>query len=231
MKIGVILIGVVRPSAEQVIQNIQTNIDYFTKTYPNYTFDFHVCSYKNGDSYKVEDYLNQHNIYNVFLNPIKDSDIPPEYIYPPPSQNRYRMFYSMHHVLNIIQKEKYDYIIRLRIDTMVKKFQIIDTLCDNVYYTYIDRQNGKCNDNIGYGTPKVMAHVWNIQNLHLKDQGNEEIVFKSVRKYNYTLRPFQFHYILYQSDSEYFDGIKQWSRRNREWIYDGERYIEGSNVV
>lgn len=231
MKVCVILIGVVRPTAEQIIENISTNIAYFCATYPQHTFDFKVCSYKNSLYQPVENYCKENNINHIFLQHIEDSEIPSEYILPPPSQNRYRMFYSMNYVLQTLAKEQYDCVIRLRLDTKIRNFQITQELCDNVYYTYFDSISGKCNDNIGYGTYKVMANIWSIKNLLLKSLGNEEIIYKSVKKYKYSLKYFNFHYILYQSDSEYFDGIKQWSRRNREWIYDGNTYIEGRNIV
>lgn len=230
MKCCVILIGVVRPSSKQIIENIQSNIDYFQTKYPNIIFDFKICSYKNDNYNPVEKYCKEKNIDAIFLPHIKDSDIPHEYILPPPSQNRYRMYYSMNHILQTLPNDTYDCVMRVRLDTKIQNFQIVDHLCDNIYYTYHDKNSGRCNDNIGYGTYKVMMNMWNVKNLHLKGLGNEEIVYKCVKKYNYALKYFNFHYILYQSDSEYFDGVKQWSRRNREWIYDGTTYIEGRTI-
>ena len=86
MKCCVILIGVVRPSSEQIIENIQSYIDYFQTKYPNIIFDFKICSYKNDNYNPVEKYCKEKNIDSLFLPHIKDSDIPPEYILPPPSQ-------------------------------------------------------------------------------------------------------------------------------------------------
>jgi hypothetical protein len=137
MKICVLMAGVVRPTLEQIIQNIENNISFFLTNYPLHTFDFVICSYKNNHYENLHNYCNVHKIQSYFLEPIDICDIPKELVLPPPNNNRYRLFYSMNYVTSKISTD-YDCVIRLRIDTEIKSFELVDTIQPHTYYTVID---------------------------------------------------------------------------------------------
>jgi hypothetical protein len=145
------------------------------------------------------------------------------------SKNRYRLFYSMNHILHKITND-YDAILRLRIDTEIQSFELADTILPYTYYTVIDTETS-CSDNIGYGSCEVMKKVWDLKNCFVKAMSNEHLVFMAIRKNSYRIKQFKFDYIMYQDNSESFDGVKQWSKRNRRWIYDGKTYVKGEQIV
>lgn len=232
------MVGVSRPSSKQIIENIHNNILFFRNTYPQHIFDCIVCTYINENYKDVLNYCEENKIMNYFIEPIKDSDIPkkldkyitrdsPDIL----SKNRYRMFYSMNYIINKIPNI-YDGIIRLRIDAEIKSFELFDSIKPNVYYTVMDKNdfcsdNIYCSDNIGYAKLEVMKKVWDLKNCFIRAINSEVLVYNAIKKNLYSIEQFKFHYILYQDNSEFFDGIKQWSRRNREWTYDGNTYSKG----
>ena len=235
MKVCVLMVGAARPKAEQVIENIRNNMAFFITNYPNYTFEFVICTYKNESFTAISEFCETNGVAVHPLEPINDSDIPKVLeglVFPSSpdvtSKNRYRLFYSMSHVLSKIQNG-YDCIIRLRIDTEIKAFELVDTIQSGTYYTVIDTVTS-CSDNIGYGNPGVMKKVWELDNCFVKANNAEILVFKAIQKNSFRISQFKFRYIMYQDDSEYFDGVKQWSRRNREWAYDGKTYTRGERV-
>lgn len=229
MKVCVAMVGCLRPSSERIIKNIENNILYFRNTYPQHKVDFIVCGYINDNYNSVLDYCKKNKITNYFIPPIKDSDISTDFLelshknnYP--HNNRYRMFYSNSYVFNKISDE-YDAVVRLRIDTEIQSFQLFDNIKSNYYYTVIDTETS-CSDNIGYGTLEVMKKVWDLKNC-VPAVNNETAIFSSIQKNSYTIEQFNFDYILYQDNSDYFDNVRQWSKNNRRWIYDGKTYTRG----
>ena len=235
MKIGVIMAGASRPSSKRIIENIHNTISFFRSTYPRHTFDFIVCTYTNEGYTDILHYCESNKIINHFIEPIKDSDIPKELdrflCADSPdltSKNRYRMFYSMNYVVNKLADD-YDGVIRLRIDAEIKSFDLSDSIKPGVYYTVLDSKTS-CSDNIGYARPDVMKNVWDLKNCFVKAVNNETLVYNAIAKHSYRIEQFKFNYIMYQDNSEYFNGVKQWSKRNREWIYDGTDYIRGRTV-
>ena len=238
MRVCVLMVGAARPSAERVVENIRKNVAFFTANYPNYTFDFVVCTYKNESFTVISKFCEANGVTVYPLEPINDSDIPkvldglvfpssPDFT----SKNRYRLFYSMSHVLSKISEQKtpYDCIVRLRIDTEIRAFELLDTIQPSTYYTVIDT-SVSCSDNIGYASPGVMKKVWELDNCFVKANNAEILVFKAIEKNSFRISQIKFRYVMYQGDSEYFDGVKQWSRRNREWAYDGKTYVRGERV-
>lgn len=235
MRVCALMVGAARPSTERVVENIRTNVAFFTANYPNYTFDFVVCTYRNESFGAISEFCKAAGIAVHPLEPIKDCDIPKVIdglVFPSSpdvtSKNRYRLFYSMSHVLSKIP-DKYDCIIRLRIDTEIRAFELVDTIQPSTYYTVIDTATS-CSDNIGYANPDVMKRVWELDNCFVKANNAEILVFKAVQKNSFRISQFKFRYVMYQDDSEYFDGVRQWSRRNREWAYDGKTYVRGERV-
>ena len=229
MSICVVMVGASRPSSEQIIKNIKNNILYFRKKYPIYTFDFIVCTYINESYNDILNFCETNKITSYFLNPIKDSDIPEEldkYMHSDSpdlrSKNRYRMFYSMDYLMNKISND-YRAIIRLRIDSEIKLFNLVD-IEPNIYYTIADTETS-CSDNIGYASPEVMKKVWDLKNCFVDAFSNETLVYKAITSNSFKIKPFIFKFVLYQNNCDFFDGIYQWSKRNREWAYDGKKYI------
>ena len=64
-----------------------------------------------------------------------------------------------------------------------------------------------------------MKKVWKHENCLLKGLGAEEVLYSAIQKNNIRIKPFNFHLKLYQSNDSTFDGVAQWSKRSREWIY------------
>lgn len=220
------MVGVIRPTAERVLQNIQSTLHYFTTKYPQHTFDLWLGLYKSNLMKPIEEAG-----YNcIWLDPILDADIPPAHHLPPPNVNRYRMLFSMHTVLRSIPLlESYDMVLRLRSDIEICALEIHPSLSSSSYYVVMDEPT-TCIDNIGYGTPSVMLSMWNLEHSLntdlLKTKNNEEFLFTITKLLSYSITPFLFHSKLYQTSDKLFDGVKQWSRRNREWIYDGKRLLK-----
>ncbi len=225
MKICVCIIGVIRPSVEQVVSNIQKTKQYFLQRYPQHSFDVYVCSYiRQTDSFALETFCKENDIQPLLLQPIPDAEIPKEVRFPPPNHNRFRMFYSMSTALQMIPLDSYDCVIRTRLDTEICVFELKEVE-ENVYYSIEDEPGHTCSDNLGYAKPHVMKSVWNLQNCFLEGKNNEEVLYKSIKNNSFQIESFAFHYKLYQSNQDSVDGVKQWSKRNREWIFDGKYYI------
>jgi hypothetical protein len=134
----------------------------------------------------------------------------------------------MNYVLNKIPDE-YDVVIRLRIDTEIKSFELFDNIKQNIYYTVIDTETS-CSDNIGYATLEVMKKIWGMKNCTTEGFNNETLVYNSILKNSCSIQQFKFDYILYQDNSDRFDGVLQWSKGNRNWIYDGKTYTRGRRL-
>lgn len=215
MKVCVTMVGVTRPSFTQVKENIENNINYFT-SYPH-TFEFIVLTYKNTFSDELREYCSSKNIRCIFLEPITDFIFPVKIKVP----NAYRLFYSMNQLMNYVPKDAC--IVRVRLDTQVLNLELMEPE-ENVYYSLKETVN-MVSDNIGYGTYKTMRNMWKHENCLLRGMGMEEIVYSVSKKYNYRIKDVKFHYKLYQSDEAFVDGVRQWSKGNREWIYDGN-YIK-----
>jgi hypothetical protein len=213
MKVCVTLVGVTRPSFSQIKENIENNIRFFS-TYPH-TFEFIVLTYKNDFSDELQEYCLSKNIKCLFINQIKESD----FIFPVKIKvpNAYRLFYSMNQVMNYVPKDAC--IVRVRLDTQVCNLELMEPE-ENVYYSLKESENN-CSDNIGYGTYKTMRNIWKHENCLLRGNGAEGILYSAIKKNNYRIKDVKFHYKLYQSSEEFCDGVKQWSKGNREWIYDG----------
>lgn len=219
MKVCVTLVGVTRPSFTQVKENIENNIKYFTNSY-THTFEFLVLTYKNSFSDELREYCLSKNIKCIFLEQFKDSD----FIFPVKIKvpTAYRLFYSMNEVMKYVPKDAC--IVRLRLDTEVFNLELMEPE-ENVYYSLKESENN-CSDNIGYGTYKTMRNIWKHENCLLRGMGMEAVVYSAIKKYNYRIKDVKYHYKLYQSSEPFCDGVRQWSKGNREWIYDGINYIK-----
>ena len=218
MKICVAMVGVCRPSFDRVKDNIEANINYFLTTYPQHTFSFIILTYINASYEDMKSYCLEKGIEAHFIPHIEV----PEFKLRNP--NWYRVFYTMSYILNKIPKNIYDCVIRLRIDLEVKNFELYNTIESNKYYT-LNEGGGRVQSNIGYASYSVMKNIWKLDNISLGGINEEEIVYRSIKRNKIFIKNFKFHFILYQSLDETFDGVKQWSKRTREWIFDGTNYV------
>jgi hypothetical protein len=220
------MVGVIRPTAERVLQNIQSTYQYFQTKYPQHTFDIWLGLYKSDLMKPIAEAG-----YNcIWLDPISETDILPAHRLPPPNVNRWRMLFSMHTVLRSIPAiDSYDMVLRLRSDIEICALELHPVLDSTSYYVVMDEPT-TCIDNLGYGTPSVMLSIWNLEHADtkelLKTKNNEEFLFTITKLLSYSVVPFRFHSKLYQSSDDVFDGVKQWSKRNREWIYDGKNLLK-----
>ena len=219
MKVCVTLVGVLRPSFIHIRSNIEKNIQYFTKNYPKYTFSFIILTYKNAMYEELSSFCSEKAIQCIFIEPIKNSD----FIFPVKVENSYRLMYSMNTVMNSVPNDV-DCVVRVRLDTEVLKLEL-NPIEENTYYT-LKINNVSCTDNIGYGSYNVMKNLWKHEHCLLEGKQNEDILYSAVKKLNYTIKNVKFHYKLYQSNDTFCDGVPQWSKRSREWIYDGKKYIK-----
>jgi hypothetical protein len=117
-----------------------------------------------------------------------------------------------------------DCVIRIRLDTEIVNLEIPDSLTENSCYI-VKESDKRYSDNLMYGSYNVMKSVWAHKNCLISSIGQEEIIYTIVRTQEYDDKRFKFHYRLYQSSDTVWDGVTQWSKRSREWIYDGNTYI------
>jgi hypothetical protein len=215
MKICVTLVGVCRPSLQQVKQNIERNISFFTAM--PHTFSFLVVTYRNSFSEELLEFCKSIGVSCHILEPVTEFIFPVKISNP----NVYRMFYSLNKAMDFVgPRDTSDMVIRVRLDAEVIQFELHE-LDENTFYVHKESQTS-CGDNLAYGSYKVMKNVYKHENCLLKGMGTEEVVYSAVKKYGYRTKEFNFHYRLYQSSDAMCDGVPQWSRRNREWIYDGK---------
>lgn len=219
MKVCVTMVGVCRPTFDRVKQNIEANMAYFSSVYPQHTFTFVILTYINASYKELEAYCLEKGIEAHFIPHLEESD----FKFKVKNPNWYRLFYSMSYILDKIPESTYDCIVRLRLDSEVRVFELYNTIDSNKYYTI--NENKECSDNIGFASYKVMRDVWTLKNCTLSTRNTEKIMYLSIKKYNYYITHFKLHFILHQSSDTIFDGVKQWSKRSREWIFDGKNYV------
>lgn len=213
MKISVTFVGSIRPSIDQIMSNLEININYFENIFDD--VEFIILTYKNDKSISLWAKLREYtffmrkNIKFIQIDPIvkslSDSNL---FI------NTYRMFTSVHLALGHVSIHS-DYIIRVRLDCEIVNFQFRE-LEDNVYCSQYYIKG--ITDNIGYAKSKVMHEIWNEENIGELENNNEYMLKKIVVSKGYFIETFQFEFKLYQSPDKFWDGIPQWSKRNRKFI-------------
>jgi hypothetical protein len=130
----------------------------------------------------------------------------------------------MNYILDKIPENTYDCVIRIRLDTEIVNLEIPDNLTENACYI-VKESEKRYSDNLMYGSYNVMKSIWTHKNCLASRIGQEEIVYTIVTSQHYNVKRFKFHYKLYQSSDTVWDGVAQWSKRSREWIYDGNTYV------
>ena len=224
MKVCVTMVGVCRPTFDRVRKNIEANTNYFLTTYPQHTFTFCILTYINASYEDLKSYCLEKGIEAHFILSLEES----EFKYKVRNPNWYRLFYTMSYILDKIPKDAYDCIVRLRLDSEIKQFELYNSIESDKYYTV--NEAGRVQSNIGYASYSVMKNVWKLENISLGGINEEEIVYKSIKRNKSFVKHFKFHFILHQSSDEIFDGVKQWSKRSREWIFDGKKY-SGNDIL
>ena len=224
MKVCVTMVGVCRPTFDRIKQNIEANTNYFLTTYPQHTFTFCILTYINASHEDLKAYCLEKGIEAHFILSLEES----EFKYKVRNPNWYRLFYTMSYILDKIPKDAYDCIVRLRLDSEIKQFELYNSIESDKYYTV--NEAGRVQSNIGYASYSVMKNVWKLENISLGGINEEEIVYKSIKRNKSFVKHFKFHFILHQSSDEIFDGVKQWSKRSREWIFDGKKY-SGNDIL
>jgi len=219
MNICVTLVGVCRPSFTQVKHNIESNINYFTNKYPLHKFTYILLTYINASHDQLKELCSSIGIKCIFIDNITSFIFPVKIQF----ENGYRLFYSMNRIMDEIPKDTYDCVLRVRLDSEIVHFEL-HNIEPNTYYSFKESPN-KVVDNIGYASYNVMKKVWKHENCLLKGLGGEEVLYSAIQKNNIRIKSFNFHLKLYQSNDSTFDGVPQWSKRSREWMYDGKNFI------
>jgi hypothetical protein len=172
-----------------------------------------VLTYRNSFTEELLEFCKSIGTSCHIIEPVTEFIFPTKITKP----NVYRMFYSMNKAMDVVPV--CDMVVRVRLDAEVFGCQIHE-LDENTFYVHKESPIS-CGDNFTYGSYKVMKNVYKHENCLLKGMGTEEVVYSAVKKYGYRTKEFMFHYRLYQSSDAMCDGVPQWSRRTREWIYDG----------
>ena len=243
MTVHILNIGVTRPTLDQIKENILHNIDFFKTKFPD--FKFYVLTYENSFSSELTQFIEDLGNGNVFfklIKPIPYEEFPEhEKRYKANSfrHNTFRMFKSMQIGLDFLKDpQAHDLVIRTRIDTQVKNLEFPETINSKIFYSSKMFYGGRIqdyflNDNLVFGSHEIMTRIWNIENLKHVGQAfnNEEVLSRITLLHKIQQQGFNFHLILYQGDHEFFDGIKQWSKSNKEFICKNSTYYEIINII
>tara|TARA_Y100000389_G_C17413010_1_gene492048 strand:+ start:739 stop:1476 length:738 start_codon:yes stop_codon:yes gene_type:complete len=223
---NVLMVGVIRPNIEQIKSNIEKNITFFSSNYNEYEIIYNIVAYKNkySDSLCIFlDNLNKEN--NIRYKIINSIEIPETLNLD--IANLQRIMISISESIKMIQENEC-IVIRLRIDTEVKKLEIKSNINENdIFATYVNNSLSQITDNIGYTNLTNAKKIYDINNFNIIDINDminiENYFFLLATHYNLVIKNFDFNIILYQSNEEFYDGVKQWSRGNR--IFYSEKSI------
>ena len=223
---NVLMVGVIRPNIEQIKSNIEKNITFFSSNYNEYEIIYNIVAYKNkySDSLCIFlDNLNKEN--NIRYKIINSIEIPQTLNLD--IANLQRMMISISESIKMIQENEC-IVIRLRIDTEVKKLEIKSNINENdIFATYVNNSLSQITDNICYTNLTNAKKIYDIKNFNIIDINDminiENYFYKLATHYNLVIKNFDFNIILYQSNEEFYDGVKQWSRVNR--IFYSEKSI------
>ena len=177
MRICVTMVGVCRPSFERVRANIEANVAYFTTKYPNHTFTYIALTYRNDSTAELREYCSSSAIELHVIEPLDERD----FRYKVKNPNWYRLFYSMESVMNTITEGAFDCILRVRLDTEVKEFELYNTISENTYYTVKENGLNRCSDNIGYGSYSTMKRIWQLKNCRVRGFNMEEVLYHTIK--------------------------------------------------
>ena len=151
-----------RPSLQQVKQNIERNVSFFTAM--PHTFSFLVVTYRNSFSEELLEFCKNMGVSCNILEPVTEFIFPVKISKP----NIYRMFYSMNKAMSLVNV--CDMVIRVRLDAEVIQFQV-HNLDENTFYTH--KGENRCEDNLNYGSYKVMKNVYRHENCLLDQRAFE----------------------------------------------------------
>jgi len=209
--VAVMMTGVCRPNLDTIKSNIQHNIDFFQSKFSN--VHFYVVTYQNQYSHDLSQYLNPlKNMNYQIIEPINET-IGNHRLF----TNTYRMWKSIEQTVNLIEIQP-KIVFRIRLDSILHVCEIPTELKENTYYAYYcNNSKQQISDNISFSSLDVMKTIWNADKLTSKvlKTNNETILYNITTSHNIKIQPTRFKYEILQSGDEFYDGIPQWSRRNR----------------
>jgi len=216
--LNIMFTGVIRPNLETVKKNIVENINYISSRYNNkYKIIYNIVFYKNNYSHDLSLFLNElkkkENLYLRYnaIEPIEVS----HYCKIP---NLYRMIVSLNKTLELIEEYE-SIVVRIRIDTRIKILDISDNIKNNdLFACYVNKSNTQLSDNIFYSNYYNIKKLidLNMYSSNSKFYSNPESYIYSIAEYyNFNVINYNYEFNLYQSNEEFYDGVAQWSKRNR----------------
>lgn len=220
MKISVLFVGVIRPSIDQVKNNIKKSVEYLSHLLVNHQLDFTIVTYIDNYQSEIAQFSKDLNISIYFIPFISENEIKINLKFP----NIYRLFYSMDKAISYINLNS-DCVIRLRIDCQLISIQVEQPLNNTFYSIYYSKG---ITDNIGYGQLNTMKKIWNVNNIQFAKYSicAEELLLKIIKYYKINVIGIPFEFNLYQSPDEYWFGCKQSSKRNRCFKSDGTKMVK-----
>ena len=206
-KICVLMSGVTRPNPKRVLENIIKTLE----TLSEFDTEFYILTYETEQSIEFK-WLIEESGLNVKF-----------YLIPPITENigghngnTYRMFKTTEILWNNVPDiDKFDLILRTRLDSEIEEIDFPNELDDDTYYS--PEIWGLIFDNIGIAKPSVFKQVWHTDGL-VFDNPHVTLV-ASIKNNNFNMKPFNFKQTLYQSEDVEVLGVPQWSRKNRVFIY------------
>jgi len=214
----VLMVGVTRPDAGTVYENIVSNITYFS-TFRSFDTDFYLATYESPESVELREKSRERGLELHFIPHLEEGDFRFQTPYP----NTYRMFDSLEKSLATIDDTSlYSCIVRLRIDIRVHQLAVLGEPQAGKYYA-MPYDDGVV-DNIGFSRPDIFTQIWSLDRLK-EFQGQlkpERALATIISSLGVSVEKIAFDFTLFQSNAETVMGVRQWSRRNRRFTSDGQ---------
>jgi len=215
MKICSIITGVIRPNVDRVFENIKTTLS----TLSDYNCTHYALTYETEEYKKLKTLIDNSdlNIELISIDPILETI--GNY-----NGNNYRMFRCIEilckHVDITEGLDSFDCIIRHRIDCELNSIEIPSIMEHNTWYAP-DLPWGIF-DNIGITSPDIFRKIFTTQEKTFLEKNPHDTLDASIGDVGVIKKPFNFKKTLYQSNDEFVMGVRQWSRKNRVFEYDGK---------
>ena len=217
-RIAVLMVGVTRPDAGTVYENIVSNITYFS-TFRSFDTDFYLATYESPESVELREKCRERGLELHFIPHLEEGDFRFQTPYP----NTYRMFDSLEKSLATIDDTSlYSCIVRLRIDIRVHQLAVLGEPQAGKYYAM--PYDAGVVDNIGFSRPDIFIQIWSLDRLK-EFQGQlkpERALATIISSLGVSVEKIAFDFTLFQSNAETVMGVRQWSRRNRRFTSDGQ---------
>jgi len=217
-KVAFLMVGVTRPDAATVYENIISNISYFSTSQP-FDADFYRTTYESAESLELRKKCRERGL-DLRFNPHLEEG---EFRFQTPYPNTYRMFDSIEKCLAAVgDTSRYSCIVRLRIDIRAHQLAVLGKPETGKYYA-MPYDDGVV-DNIGFSRPDIFTQIWSLDRLK-EFQGQlkpERALAAIINSLGVSVERIPFDFTLYQSNDETVLDVPQWSRRNRRFTSDGK---------